>query len=159
MREKRRKEDYKKEWHTWESNSREYSKRLDSFWGKFRWLKSIDRVETVQREMIHSDHKLIFINVKVSEDINREEELVKGKHKINNKQRCENMKEKDWEEYRKIVKEEIEKTNLKEVGEIDTKVNIIGKIVNEGLKKVYEEREKEEEIIEVEERNKKEEFD
>ncbi len=150
MREKRKGEDDKGNWHTWESNSGEYSKRLDSFWGKAEWLQRIRKVETLQREIIHSDHKLVYIELEINEEIERMEGFEKEGNKTNNKQRCEKMKEEDWNAYRKIIKEEIEKAKIKDAGGIDMKVNLIGKIMNEGLRRVFEGKGKEEEIEEVE---------
>ncbi len=124
---------------------------MDSFWGKKELVEKISEIETIEKDIIQSDHRLIILEIEIEEEIIREEREERKEKSINNKIRCAEMEGDDWKRYAEKVETKIKEYKTEEIGSIDGRVNRIGKILNESLKETLETKEKKEEEKETKE--------
>jgi len=105
---------------TWESDTEELSKRLDSFWGNKKWLSQISRVQTLGEHWLRSDHRTVTIDWETDMVLPEKKEEEEYQREITNKQKSEKMTQENWERYKDRVKEKITSQKAEEKEEEKT---------------------------------------
>jgi len=141
---KEREEEGEQRNHTWESDTEDLSKRLDSFWGAKRWIPQISKVQTLGEHWMRSDHRVVIIDWETDSELPEKQTEGEDRREATNKQICEKMTQNKWENYKEKIREKLNKQGegIEEIEQADTqkRLQTLQKWMNEALKQEQEKR-------------------